>query len=342
MPRTLAERTAAFPEPFSRVRGLRELSNGVVLLTDWIEEKVFAVDFGKGSATPIGRVGSGPREFRLPGRLVPLPGDSTLLNDVGNARLSVIGPDLAIHRSIPAQRPGAAYSMSPRGVDAAGRFYFEIPPWSQGPAAPKGDSVDIVRWNPRGNAIEGVGRVKGSDRPSWQREGKPRLTPGIPMVMFGSADGWAVLPEGRVLIVRSGDYRIDCLAGGASIGAGPPYAYPQLPVTDADKADAVATFLQDSPMSGRGPNGGLGHSPAASKEEVAAMVKTNEFATHHPYFRAGGVCRPRKASSGWSGRFSAARHRCSMCSTERAGWCAKCRCRWGGGWLGSGGALSTR
>jgi hypothetical protein len=72
---------------------------------------------------------------------------------------------------------------------------------------------------------------------------------------------------------------------------GPSYAYPQLPVTEADKRAFVKTFLQSSPMSGKGPEGGLGHTPAEyqSDEEVGRMVRTNEFADRHPYFRPGGV-----------------------------------------------------
>ena len=66
VPRAEARRVATFPEPFSLVRGLRELSTGVVLVTDWTEERLVALDFGHGTATEIGRVGRGPHEFRLP------------------------------------------------------------------------------------------------------------------------------------------------------------------------------------------------------------------------------------------------------------------------------------
>jgi hypothetical protein len=292
VPTTQAERSATFPEPFSLVRGLRELGERVVLVTDWTEERLVALDFARGSATPLGAVGQGPREYRLPSVLIALPGDSTLLYDAGNARLAVIGPDLVIHRTMPAQRPGTSYGIVPRGVDAAGRFYFGIPPWSQGPNAPPGDSVDLVRWDPRTDVLEPIGRVKGAGRPSWQREGRPRMTPGIPMVGFSAQDAWVVRPDGHVAIVRSGDYRVEWRSAGGRGASGPSYAYPRLKVTDADRRAFVVMFLQSSPMSGRGEGAsGLGHTPAEflSPERVAEDVRTNEFAEHHPYFRAGGA-----------------------------------------------------
>jgi hypothetical protein len=291
VPRAEARRIAAFPEPFSLVRGVRELSTGVVLVTDWTEERLVALDFGHGTATEIGRVGRGPHEFRLPAQLVPLPGDSTLLVDVGNARLAVIGPDLAIHRTLPAQRPGTPYAVTPRGADAAGRLYFGIPPWSQGPDAPPGDSVDIVRWDPRTDSVEPLGRVQGAASTSWQREHRPRMTPGIPMVGYSAQDAWVVLPAGRIVVVRSGDYRVEWRAPGGRVTRGPSYAYPPLPVTDADQRAFVVAFTLGSPMSGRGPEGGLGHTPAEflSPERIAEDVRTNEFAERHPYFRAGGA-----------------------------------------------------
>jgi hypothetical protein len=292
VPRMEARRVAAFPEPFSQVRGLRELPSGVVLVTDWIEERLVALDFRTGRATAIGRVGGGPREFRLPAQLLPWPGDSTMLYDEGNARLAIIGPDLVIHRTMPANTGDAPYAIYPRSADAAGRLYFGIPPWALGPDAPPGDSVDIVRWDPRRRAVETVFRVLGAQRPSWQRDGRPRMTPGIPMVMYSPQDGWAVSLDGRAAVVRAGDYHVEWSDGAGRVTRGRSYAYRKLAVTDADKRAFVLRFLQSSPMSGKGAGGsGLGHTPAefASPEQVAEMVRTNEFAETHPYFRPGGV-----------------------------------------------------
>jgi hypothetical protein len=257
VPPTPATRISAFPELFSQVRGLRELSTGRVLVTDWIEERLLALDFTAGSATAIGGVGGGPREFRLPAQLVALAGDSTLLYDEGNARLAVIGPDLAIHRTLPANVGNAPYAVYPRAADGAGRLYFGIPPWALGPDAPPADSVDIARWDPRTQAVAPVVRIQGAQRPSWQREGKPRMTPGIPMVMFSAQDAWAVASDGRVAVVRSGDYHVEWRDSAGRVTRGPSYAYPPLRVTDTDKQAYVLRFLKRAgPHAGRVRDGG--------------------------------------------------------------------------------------
>jgi hypothetical protein len=273
------------------VRGLRELATGVVLVTDWSEERVAALDFARGTAVPIGRVGGGPREFRLPAQLLPFRGDSTLLVDVGNQRFAVIGPDRAIHRTLPARAGNRPYPLSLRGVDAAGRLYFGIPPWALGPDAPPGDSVDIARWDPGNDDLQILVRVKGIERPSWQKERRPRLTPGIPMVGFAPQDAWAVAPDGRIAVVRAGDYHVEWLEAGGNVRRGPSYAYPTVAVTEADKRAFVVAFLQSSPMSGRGEDGGLGHTPGEfqTAEHITQGIRTNEFAERHPYFRGGGA-----------------------------------------------------
>jgi hypothetical protein len=97
--------------------------------------------------------------------------------------------------------------------------------------------------------------------------------------------------DGRIAIVRAGDYHVEWRLPDGGVRRGPSHAYPQLPVTDADKRAFVIAFTQSSPMSGRGADGGLGHTPAEflRPERIAEDIRTNEFADHHPYFRPGGV-----------------------------------------------------
>lgn len=274
-------------ETFSLIRGLRELSDGRVLISDWIEERIVALDLDRGMAAPVGRIGPGPSEYRLPSRLIALPGDSTLLLDVGNSRLSVIGPDLVIHRAL-GSPPGLRFAVSPRAADGAGRLYFAVARWARIPDQPGGDSVAVYRWDPGTNALDRVGVVLGARRPD--RAGRPRMTPGIPIVPFAPQDAWAVAADGGIAFVRAGDYSVEWGGTGPS-RRGPPNAYPPLSVTRADKLAWVARFNASSPMSGRGADGGLGHTPASfqTPESIARDVETNEFADRHPYFTAGGA-----------------------------------------------------
>lgn len=134
-------------------------------------------DFATGRAIPIGRKGSGPGEYRLPSRIIAWTGelveankfasmkaaitDSLLLNDGGNSRLAVIGPDLRIHRSFSLNIPNVPTTLAPRTVDTRGRLYLQVPLWAAESFGRRGDSVPVVRVT--GGSVEvltsgGVGR----------------------------------------------------------------------------------------------------------------------------------------------------------------------------------------
>src|SRR6185503_11441618 len=126
---TLDKPDAVLNADFSQIRGVRELRDGRVLVSDRLDRGVVVATFGTGDVKPIGRTGRGPTEYSLPTGLFPLPGDSTLLFDEGNSRVAVIGPDLRIHRSFNIMLPGMGTPMSSRVIDTRGRFYISIPSW---------------------------------------------------------------------------------------------------------------------------------------------------------------------------------------------------------------------
>lgn len=275
----LGRADAVLQREFSQIRGVRELRDGRVLVTDWVDEVLLVADFGHGTVRQIGRKGSGPKEYRLPASLLPLPGDSTLLVDQGNERLAVVAPDLSITRSFSSHRPGMTHAVIPRGVDAAGRFYFEIPNWTR-PGTGPNDSVIVARWDPRTGREEPIGRV----RAETFRERQMR--PGIPYVIFAPQDVWQVNRDGRVAFVRAGDYHVEWRDPAAGrLTRGPATSYRPLPVSAADRTDYVRSFVSSSPMGGRGISG-LAATPAAmsSPEAIARMVPNQEFAAVRPPF----------------------------------------------------------
>jgi hypothetical protein len=276
-PARLERPEAVLPEQFSLIRGVRELSDGRVLVTDWTEQRLLMVDAGFRRTRPLASVGAGPEEFRLPAGLFPVGGDSTLLVDVGNARLSLITPEGRIARSIAATRPGLG---SPGGVDALGRVYYAIPSWAQEAGGIHEDSTTIVRLEPATDRTIPLTVVRGT---TWPRHKGPRLTPGMGHVAFAAQDAWRVAPDGTLIIVRATGYRIERI-GARGPSAGPSYQYTPDRVTKADRLAYVREFLARSPTSGRGPYGGMGHSPMLSAAEIAKMEETNEFAAELPPF----------------------------------------------------------
>lgn len=279
----LAAPNATLAEEFSQIRGVRELADGRLLVSDYIDQRVVLVDFDKGTVLVRVAKGSGPREARLPTRLVPALGDSTFLVDLGNNRLLVLDGEGRPARTITETRIGV---LGVRGMGTDGAFYFAIPAWAERDNALPGDSVRIVRWNPRTDAQTTIAVIQGDRMRSDIRE--PALTPRIPTVGYASQDAW-LFSGGVLRIVRAGGYRIESRPAAGGPVLGPSYAYQTRPVSAADRVAYVRRFNESSPMSGKGENGGMGYSPAMSDAEVAKTVKGTQYAERHPMFDAGAV-----------------------------------------------------
>ncbi len=275
------ERTLS--EPFSFVRGVRELSSGKLLIADWIENRVVLADFGADDCTEVVTEGPGPQEMRLPMGLLRHRGDSTLLIDLGNNRVSVLAPSGRVAYSVLAEAPGVG---GVRGTTASGEWYFAIPAWAEGPAALADDSVRIVRWRPGGDDRRRVAVVQGT---RWRKDRSPAMQPRIPTVGYAAQDGWAVTPSGALVLVRATPYRLEVIGADGARIAGPPVSVTPRPVTLEDKRRFVREFSAGSAQSGRGPDGGMGRAPLADAAEVARQLETTEWAATHPPFDAGAV-----------------------------------------------------
>jgi hypothetical protein len=276
--------SATLAEEFSAIRGVRELADGRLLVSDYIDQRVVLVDLARGSLVVRVTKGSGPQEARLPTRLIPAPGDSTILVDLGNNRLQMLDGTGRVARTILAERPGVT---GVRGMDPGGALYFAIPGWAEAAAALPNDSVRIVKWNPRTDALETLAVIQGERMRSDIRE--PARTPRIPIVGYAAADGWVVTDGGVVRIVRAGGYRVESRAPGAGPVVGPSYVYATRAVSPADRVAFVRRFNESSPTSGKGENGGMGYSPALNPKELTEMVRGTQYAERHPMFDAGAV-----------------------------------------------------
>jgi hypothetical protein len=271
-------------EPFSFVRGVRELSNGRLLVVDWIENRVVIADLTANTVRRLMREGGGPQEVRLPSGLVRLRGDTTLLYDDGNNRSHILGPDGRSVRTILADVPGRG---GIRGVDATGAFLYGIPAWSEGPKALPDDSVRVVRWDARVQSDPQVIAVVQGTR--YRKDRSPALQPRLPMVGFASQDSWVVAPNGMLVVVRATPYRVELYAPGRAPIVGPSYTVTTRAVTTEDKKRFIREFSNGSAVSGRGPNGGMGRAPQITDAEVTRMAGTAEWAERFPPFDASTV-----------------------------------------------------
>ena len=230
---SLDDPAAAYEQPFSLVGGIRELQNGRVLVSDALEEALYVLDAGLTGAETVAGKGQGPDEYRQPDGLFAWPGDSTLMVDLGNGRMTIVAPGYEFGRTIPVvqQEEGGLQIIIPEGVDDAGRLYYQ----------PRGDgmirdSVDIVRWTPEsGGAPEPVVRVKLADVTERTSGGGNNMRQEVMPVPLSPEDGWAVGGDGAVVVVRSGDYHVEWSRPDGTVVSGPPVPSEPVAVKTADK-----------------------------------------------------------------------------------------------------------
>lgn len=253
-PRTLPAPNAQFEEPFSQVAGLRELSNGRVIVADGRDKVVAMVDLATQDVLKIGREGSGPGEFGLPLRLYAAAGDTTLLFDPLNSRYLVIAPDgkpvttFMVETAAPPGPGGpggmrvGGFSMA-RATDARGRLYAESPPIAMGAdGRPQtADSVAITRYDRATKKLDSLAWVhlprNNAQVSGGQGQMQVRIGGANPLA---ARDEWTVFPDGRVAIVRASDYHVDWILPNGQKRSSPAIRYTPVRMTDADKKEEEA------------------------------------------------------------------------------------------------------
>ena len=271
--KSLTKPLAELSEPFTAIRGVRELADGRVIVADPRDKVVQLVDFKTGRATRIGREGSGPNEYQMPMNAFALPGDSTMIFDALNSRFFMLGPggSLAGTWTPASDAPrAAAASVAPRPaaggggagatfvaggsggglslmgarvVDAQGRLYLPGARFVPGPdGRPQpADSVSVLRMRRPGGSADTVAwtRVPKNNASITTTGGGGNTNVSMRIVLqpFSAEDGWSVFPDGRVAVVRAGDYHVDIYpaSGRGAPVRGAPVRYTPVRVTDAEK-----------------------------------------------------------------------------------------------------------
>lgn len=273
--RTFTTPAAEYAEPYSAVRGVRELADGRVVVTDPRDKVVQLVDLKTGRATTLGREGSGPNEYQMPSGAFALPGDSTLIADPLNSRFLLLGPrgalagtwspaaaapagggngERATPRNAPARPPaggggpvlmtmggsggGPMMMMQTRATDAQGRIYTTGSAIAMTPEGPKAaDSLPLMRISRANSAADTVAWLqvpKGNTSVGGSGGNMNIRIGGGP---FAADDGWAVLSDGRVAVVRHSDYHVEVYpaSGRGAPARGAPVRFTPVRVAEAEK-----------------------------------------------------------------------------------------------------------
>ncbi|HEU4830085.1 MAG TPA: hypothetical protein VFT04_12905 [Gemmatimonadales bacterium] len=239
---SLTKPDAELAEPFDQVSGVRELSDGRVVVADLFAKQVSLADFRSGALTKIGREGQGPGEYAFPINVLALPGDTTLIVDPAQRRFVKVAPD-GKPVALVSFPEGAGGMGNMRGTDAQGRIYLQASPFGPRLAGEARalrempDSAPIHRWNPATGRIDTIAKVKLPETASATSGSAGARSVVMRQQPFSARDEWAVAPDGRVGIARVSDYHVEW--HGSAKAAGPRVAAPKVPVTQADK-DLIA------------------------------------------------------------------------------------------------------
>lgn len=253
--RTLSKPDAEYSEPFTQIAGVRELKDGRLIVIDPRDKTVQVVDLKAGTATKLGREGSGPGEYGIPFRLMPLPNDTTAISDMLNNRLLLINPNATVGGFVdlnvppPAGGRGDGRGMvmiggnMPTAADAKGRMYYQGAPFRMTENGPQSaDSVPMIRWDRASGKRDTLTwlRLPASANQVTSRGGRGnqqvmvRMGGGPP---FNGADQMVVAPDGRVAIAHHDPFSVDFVSETGQRVRGQPIKYDRLRITDGHKAE---------------------------------------------------------------------------------------------------------
>ena len=258
-------------EPFTRVTSLRALSDGRVLVADGRDRILHLVDFRAGTATKVGREGSGPGEYGIPQSLVALPADTTLLYDPMNSRLLVILPGGTLGPLLRIPELDPAIRGPPRAADARGTLFYEVSRPVEPGTLYQASKVDIVRLDRATRRLDTLATLQLPERMST---GARQLPGGLlrshTNKPLAARDVAAFAPDGRVAIVRAADYRVEWLGPDGARTAGPATPYQRIRIDAAEREAFLASQTRPGNIIVRGPTGGA---PGAAAPRAAPIPR---------------------------------------------------------------------
>jgi hypothetical protein len=234
---------AAYSEGFGFLNGVRERTDGTLLAADPLAEVLLHIDLDAGTTDTLGQPGPGPQEYKQPDQIFPLPGDSSLLVDLGKMQLTEIGPDGVFGYGIPMAIPtGDRFPLvlHPRFVDHQGRLYDQAPRSRDGGPA---DSVAILRFHRGTRSVDTVAMIWFPEIEQIRSRGR-----GFLPRMLEARNAWAVGDDGRLAIIHVQDFSVEWIFPDGRVVHGPPQPFPVHETGRAEK-DAVVAVMRSSGIS---------------------------------------------------------------------------------------------
>ncbi len=233
-PRALAAPTRELPEGFSGVASVSELSDDLLLVTDFKDAEVFRVRWNSGEMEPAARRGRGPNEYAQPGGIYPMRNGEQWLMDQTQRRYLVFNSAGRPVRTQPFASGSTGSLMvtsnDPHRLDGRGREIERARPGRVGPT----EFAALLRRT--AEREDTLAQLKNPEVITNAAAGARVMM----NVRFSPSDGFAVTAEGDVAVVRAEPYRVEWHLDGGRRVMGQTVAYTPLAVTAADREAAQA------------------------------------------------------------------------------------------------------
>lgn len=258
--------TGEAEQGFTSLRGLRELSDGRVLVPDFGEEALYLLTYGESAGVrQIGRNGEGPGEYWRPIAVYALAGDTTLMTDGSSRRWFLLdGADIVEtitpQRSPVTERHGTIFEgvSSTLALERVGTSWGEraVPnleetadsaallliqrPWTYRDSLPP--PADTV---PAEMVGAGPGGVPGCAMATMSRgsgSAAPELPPDAPRMCAApiqAEDRALLFADGWIAVARLDPYRVDWRTPDGSWVRGPPNAMGDATMTSNEQCAAA-------------------------------------------------------------------------------------------------------
>lgn len=284
---------------------VRMLRDGGILVNDTRRRQLLRFDASLATLSVIADSAAGTMTSYggRAGGFIRYVADSTLFVDPAGLTMFVIDADGRIARtaSIPRSQdaPSLTSAGEPAAVDAHGRIVYRAAmrmPQNIGMGATSGetpDSLEIVRLDMKTRKLDTAG---------WTRQPKVRMTftqtekgmslagviDPVPIV-----DGWTVLSDGTIAMVRGLDYHVD-FVGDGGVSSGPKIPFQWRRLSDEEKVtfrDSIAKTMQHEFAPGTTPGTftmmhGAGR---GAMQATMTFVPASELPDYVPPFGPGAV-----------------------------------------------------
>ena len=238
-PRALRPAAALSSHEFSGIASALELSDGRVLIADRREARLVVLDLTKGTLTPLGRRGQGPKEYLNVYPAFPLGGDSAFMGDFGSRRWHIVNPVAGTIQQISARSP----TLDPTGglvlgADLSGNVLSQLPQEFQGgPGKRDSDSVLLGKVSLVTGGVDTVGKVlrrPATTTTDGEANGRPQRIQ-ISFRILDPGEDAILSPDGWVAVSRLHPYRVDWRRPDGTWIRGAPLPFRHTPVDRREK-----------------------------------------------------------------------------------------------------------